>query len=75
MLPTAMEIRHDDDHDRFVVLKNGAPVREFRHEADAQEYIDVYRQAAARLKMETPEDLPLEALTESERRLLYPERT
>ena len=55
----------------FQVLKNGTLIREYTTRGEAQTYIDTYRQAAARLNLqETPEDLPLDALTDEEREIL-----
>ncbi len=73
MEPTSFHINHNDQNERFEVVKNGAVVQTYSSEEDAQTYIDIYRQAAARLGGETPEDLPLDELTDTERQILYPD--
>ncbi len=75
MVPTSFHIHHNDQTKRFEVVKNGVVVQAYRSEADAQSYIDTYRQAAARLGMETPDELPVDALSDTERQVLYPEQS
>ncbi len=74
MVPPSFHIQQNDDTGRFQVLKNGVVVGEYRSRADAQGYIDTWRQAAARLKMETADELPLDGLTDEERKILDPDR-
>ena len=71
MPPVSFHIQQTENG-RYQVLKNGVAVgKEYRSEREAQTYIDTYRQAAARLHLpETPEELPLDALTDEERTIL-----
>ena len=71
MVPVSFHIQRTENG-KYQVLKNDVPLDKlYSSDGEAQTYIDTYRQAAARLHLsETPEDLPLDALTDEERQIL-----
>ena len=74
MVPPSFHIQQNE-HGKYVVIKDGAPLdQHYDSRADAQAYIDTWRAAATRLKMETAHDLPADDLTDEERKILFPER-
>ena len=58
----------------FQVLKNGRPIRDYRTRDDAQTYIDTWRQVSARLGPDPVDNLPIEAMTEEEWKILDPQQ-
>lgn len=70
--PASFLIQQQDGSDHFVVVRNGEAVYTARSEDEAQTYIDTWRQVAARLQIGTGDALPIDAMTDEERKILVP---
>ncbi len=71
--PVSFHIQ-ETDTGTFQVLKNGTAIREYSTRADAQTYIDTWRQVAARLGPGPVDTLSIEAMTDEEWKILDPKQ-